>query len=220
MSDAPETPNAPDAGAENFDSLEARREAKRRELEEQKARHKKEGGPSGPRRHGLVIVNTGNGKGKTTAALGLMVRAAGRGLAVKLFQFIKHERAKFGEHRSLEKLGVPFEGLGDGFTWRSKDIDESAALAARGWETAKAAILSGDHDMVVLDEFTYALHFGWVPWADVEATLRARDPKVHVVITGRKALPELVAFADTVTEMTPVKHAYEAGVQAQAGIEH
>ena len=205
---------------EQFATLEERREAKRRELEEQRERHKKDGTPGGARRRGLVIVNTGNGKGKTTAALGLMVRASGRGLNVKLFQFIKHERAKFGEHRSLEKLGVPFEGLGDGFTWRSRDLDHSTALAQAGWAQAKAAILSGEWDMVVLDEFTYALTYGWVAWEDVQDTLQRRNPDVHVIITGRGALAELVAFADTVTDMQPVKHAYQAGIGAQAGIEH
>jgi len=215
-----EPEQTPDAQQDEFATLEERRAAKKAELEEQRARHKKDGGPSGSRRRGLVIVNTGNGKGKTTAALGLMLRASGRGLNVKLFQFIKHERAKFGEHRTLEKLDIPFQGLGDGFTWRSRDLDASAALAENGWQQARAAILSGEWDMIVLDEFTYALKYGWVAWRDVEETLRARDPKVHVVITGRGALPELVAFADTVTEMQPVKHAYEAGIQAQAGIEH
>jgi cob(I)alamin adenosyltransferase len=202
------------------DALRERREAKRAELEAQRARHTKTGGPSGARRKGLVIVNTGNGKGKTTAALGLMLRAQGRGLKVRLLQFIKHERAKFGEHRALERLGVAFDGLGDGFTWRSRDLDASAAMAQEGWARARADILSGEWDMVVLDEFTYALTFGWVGWPEVEETLRARDERVHVVITGRGALPELVDFADTVTEMHLVKHAYEAGVQAQAGIEH
>lgn len=206
--------------SDEFKTLEERRAAKKSELEAQRERHKKEGGPSGARRRGLVIVNTGNGKGKTTAALGLMLRAGGRGLKVKLFQFIKHERAKFGEHRSLEKLELPFQGLGDGFTWRSKDLDQSAALGQAGWEAAKEAILSGEWDMVVLDEFTYALAFGWVAWDDVKAALEARDPKVHVIITGRRALPELIDFADTVTEMQAVKHAYEAGIGAQAGIEH
>lgn len=199
---------------------EERREQAMAELAAQRDAHQKTEGPSGSRRRGLVIVNTGNGKGKTTAALGLMLRASGRGLKVTLFQFIKHERAMFGEHRSLEKLGLTFQGLGDGFTWRSRDLEKSAALAEEGWAQARAAILSGEWDMVVLDEFTYALKYGWVAWPDVEAALRARDPKVHVIVTGRDALPELVAFADTVTEMQPVKHAYEAGIAAQAGIEH
>ena len=167
-----------------------------------------------------MIVNTGDGKGKTTAALGLMMRAHGRGLRVGLFQFIKHEKAKFGEHRALEALGVPFAGLGDGFTWRSQDLDNSAAMAAAGWEVAKAAIQGGEHDLIVLDEFTYALKYGWVGWPEVQAVLEARDPALHVVITGRGALPELIEFADTVTEMGMVKHAYAAGIGAQAGIEH
>ncbi|WP_102127208.1 cob(I)yrinic acid a,c-diamide adenosyltransferase [Deinococcus planocerae] len=197
----------------------ARREAAMRELQEARNTYRKREDLSKGRR-GLLIVNTGKGKGKTTAALGLMLRAHGRGLRVRLFQFLKHENAKFGEHRTLDALGLPYEGLGDGFTWRSRDLENSAALAAHGWELAKGAILSGEHDLVVLDEFTYPLKFGWVAWPDVEATLRARDPGLHVVITGRDALPELVELADTVTEMQPVKHAYEAGIGAQAGIEH
>lgn len=203
------------------DETEVVREAAMRELAAQRDRHRKTDGPTeGSRRRGLIIVNTGHGKGKTTAALGLMLRAAGRGLKVKLFQFVKHERAMFGEHRSLEKLGLPFAGLGDGFTWRSKDLENSAALALAGWGEARAAILSGEWDMVVLDEFTYALKFGWVSWAEVRAALLERDPALHVVITGRDAPPDLVELADTVTEMRPVKHAFEAGVKAQAGIEH
>ena len=190
-----------------------------KQLEVQRDAHTKKDGLSRGRR-GLVMVNTGNGKGKTTAALGLMMRAHGRGLRVQLFQFIKHENAKFGEHRALEALGIPFAGLGDGFTWRSKDLDSSADMAAAGWEQAKTAILSGEHDLVVLDEFTYALKYGWVGWPEVQAVLDRRDPDLHVVITGRGALPELVEYADTVTEMGMVKHAYAAGIGAQAGIEH
>ncbi len=190
-----------------------------KQLEAQRDAHTKKDGLSRGRR-GLVMVNTGNGKGKTTAALGLMMRAHGRGLRVQLFQFIKHENAKFGEHRALEALGIPFAGLGDGFTWRSKDLDSSADMAAAGWEQAKTAILSGQYDLVVLDEFTYALKYGWVGWPEVQAVLDRRDPDLHVVITGRGALPELVEYADTVTEMGMVKHAYAAGIGAQAGIEH
>lgn len=196
-----------------------RRERAMRELSEQRAAYRKKGGLSRGRR-GLLIVNTGGGKGKTTAALGLMLRAHGRGLRVRLFQFLKHEHAKFGEHRALDALGVAYQGLGDGFTWRSRDLEHSAALAAHGWAQARSAIFSGEHDLIVLDEFTYALKYGWVPWTEVEAALRGRDPELHVVITGRGALPELTALADTVTEMQPVKHAYDAGVGAQAGIEH
>lgn len=196
-----------------------RREKAMQDLAAARDAHRKAEGISRGRR-GLLIVNTGNGKGKTTAALGLMLRAHGRGLRVRMFQFLKHESAKFGEHRTLDVLGLPYEGLGDGFTWRSKDLENSAAMAAHGWSLARAAIESGEHDLIVLDEFTYALKYGWVPWPEVEAVLRARDPRLHVVMTGRDALPELIALADTVSEIRPVKHAYEAGIGAQTGIEY
>lgn len=171
-------------------------------------------------RRGLIIINTGHGKGKTTAALGLMMRAHGRGLRTRLFQFIKHEGAKFGEHRSLATLEIPFAGLGDGFSWRSQDLDQSKALAVAGWEEAKAAILSGDYDLVVLDEVTYPVSWGWVDVDDVVNTLQVRPPKVHVVLTGRDAHEKLVETADTVTEMRKIKHAFDADVPAQRGIEH
>jgi len=115
--------------------------------------------PSGDRR-GLLIINTGHGKGKTTAALGLMLRAHGRGLNTRLFQFIKHASAQFGEHRSLNDLGIPYEGLGDGFSWRSQDLAQSQQTAWQGWQQAKAAILSGDYDLIVLDEVTYPVNWG------------------------------------------------------------
>jgi len=196
-----------------------RREAAMQELQEARDNHTKQEGVSKGRR-GLLIVNTGHGKGKTTAALGLMMRAHGRGLKVRLFQFLKHENAKFGEHRTLDVLGLPYEGLGDGFTWRSRDLENSAELAAHGWELAKAAIEAGEQDLIVLDEFTYPLTYGWVSWAEVEATLKVRDPRMHVVITGRDALPELIELADTVSEISPIKHAYAAGIGAQTGIEY
>lgn len=201
------------------DTTRERREAAMRELTEQRDNYRKKEGISKGRR-GLVIVNTGNGKGKTTAALGLMMRAHGRGLRTRMFQFLKHDTAKFGEHRTLDVLGLPYEGLGDGWTWRSKDLENSAELAAHGWTLARAAIESGEYDLIVLDEFTYPLKYGWVPWAEVEEVLRARDPALHVIITGRGALPELVELADTVSEITPVKHAYQAGIGGQQGIEY
>jgi cob(I)alamin adenosyltransferase len=175
--------------------------------------------PLGPRR-GLLMVNTGNGKGKTTAAIGLAVRAIGRGKSVRFFQFMKVGVARFGEHRALEKLGLKLEGLGDGFSWKSKDLDQSAGMAREGWERAAAAIASGDHFLVVLDEFTYPLIYGWLPLEPVVEALKARPEAVHVVITGRRCPPPLVDLADTVTEMQPVKHAFAAGIPAQAGIEH
>ncbi|MFC4638194.1 cob(I)yrinic acid a,c-diamide adenosyltransferase [Deinococcus hohokamensis] len=213
MSEEPRSASALD------EATRARREQAMKELSASRDAHQKKEGVTKGRR-GLVIVNTGKGKGKTTAALGLMMRAHGRGLRVRMFQFLKHENAKFGEHRTLDALEIPYEGLGDGFTWRSRDLENSAAMALHGWELARAAIESGEHDLIVLDEFTYALKYGWVPWPEVEAVLRARDPRLHVVITGRDALPELVALADTVSEIQPVKHAYQAGIGAQTGVEY
>ncbi len=178
--------------------------------------------PEGERR-GLIIVNTGDGKGKSTAAFGLALRAFGRthvhGLAVKIYQFMKVPSARFGEHRMFEQLGLPIEGLGDGFSWKSQDLENSAQLARNGWEKAKAAILSGDNFMVVLDEITYPLIYGWMPLEDVLKTLRERPSHVHVVLTGRRCPPELIELADTVTEMTMIKHAFKAGIPAQRGIE-
>ena len=175
--------------------------------------------PQGQRR-GLIIVNTGHGKGKTTAALGLMMRAHGRGLKTRLFQFIKHESAQFGEHRSLAALGIAFEGLGDGFSWRSQDLERSQAIAQAGWQTAKEAMLQGDYDMIVLDEITYPLNWGWLDSEDVLRSLQARPHKQHVILTGRDAPEALLALADTVTEMHKVKHAFDADIPAQRGIEH
>ena len=178
--------------------------------------------PEGERR-GLVIVNTGDGKGKSTAAFGLALRAHGRSKAVKIFQFMKVPSARFGEHRMFEQLGIPIEGLGDGFSWKSQDLEHSAQLARDGWQRAKAAIMGGEYFMVVLDEFTYPLIYGWMePIGGVEEvvqTLFDRPTHVHVVITGRRCPPEIIELADTVTEMTKIKHAFEAGIPAQRGIE-
>jgi len=174
--------------------------------------------PDGERR-GLVIVNTGNGKGKSTAAFGLALRAHGRGKPVKIFQFMKVPSARFGEHRVFEQLGIPIEGLGDGFSWKSRDLEVSAQLARHGWVRAEAAIRAGELFLVVLDEIMYPLRYGWLALEPVLACLRERPPHVHVVLTGRGCPPELIELADTVTEMGKVKHAYDAGVPAQRGIE-
>ena len=202
--------------------------------------------PEGERR-GLVLVNTGDGKGKSTAAFGLALRAHGRGKAVKIFQFMKVPTARFGEHRAFEQLeafrpapsrpkpdsapsggsedtqcrawGPMIEGLGDGFSWKSQDLERSAQLARDGWEKARAAILSGEFFLVVLDEITYPLIYGWLPLDAVLQTLRERPREVHVVLTGRRCPPEIVELADTVTEMQMVKHAFKAGIPAQRGIE-
>ena len=137
-----------------------------------------------------------------------------------MFQFIKHTGARFGEQRAAGKLGIPIEALGDGFTWLSKDMERTTALAVEQWKRCKEAILEGDEDIVVLDEFTYAMHYGWVPVADVVDTLKRRRDTLHVIITGRYAPQELIDCADLVTEMKLVKHPYEEqGIKAQQGIE-
>ena len=170
-------------------------------------------------RRGLVIVHTGNGKGKSTAAFGLALRAHGRGKAVKIYQFMKVPTARFGEHRMFEQIGIPIEGLGDGFSWKSQDLEHSAQLARDGWEKARATIMGGEHFMVVLDEITYPLIYGWLPLEGVLQTLRDRPKDVHVVLTGRRCPEEIIELADTVTEMKLIKHAFKAGVPAQRGIE-
>jgi cob(I)alamin adenosyltransferase len=173
-------------------------------------------------RKGLIIVNTGNGKGKTTAALGIVMRAWGRDMRVCVIQFMKNEKAHFGEHRAAKKMGVEIISSGDGFSWLSKDLDESAAKAQHGWELAKQRIASGAYDVVVLDEMTYPLSYGWLDWGEVRAWLEEHKPKMlHLIITGRDALPELIEYADLVTEMREVKHPFEQqGIKAQPGIEY
>ncbi len=169
---------------------------------------------------GLVIVNTGNGKGKTTAALGVLLRAWGRGMDVRMFQFIKNTGSRYGEQRAAEKIGLSISALGDGFTWLSKDLDHSGELAAEQWKNCKEAILHGGHDVVVMDELTYALHFGWVSTDELIDTLKQRPRAMHVIITGRDAPEALVEYADLVTEMREIKHPFaEKGIKAQPGIE-
>jgi cob(I)alamin adenosyltransferase len=170
-------------------------------------------------RRGLVMVHTGHGKGKSTAAFGLALRAHGRGNAVKIYQFMKVPSARFGEHRVFEKLGVPIEGLGDGFSWKSRDLEHSAALARDGWARAEATLRAGEHFLVVLDEIMYPLRYGWIPLEPVLQALRERPRHVHVVLTGRDAPQELIDLADTVTEMALIKHHFKSGVPAQRGIE-
>ena len=172
------------------------------------------------RAYGLVIVNTGEGKGKTTAALGVIFRAWGRDMRVRMFQFIKNTSARFGEHRAAGKLDILIEALGDGCTRGSKDMDRTTALALEQWRRCKEAILNGGEDIIVLDEFTYPMHYGWIPVADVIDTLKRRPDPMHVVITGRYAPKELIEYADLVTEMKSIKHPYhDQGVKAQLGIE-
>jgi cob(I)alamin adenosyltransferase len=170
-------------------------------------------------RSGLVTVLTGTGKGKSTTAFGLAMRVHGDGGTLKIYQFMKVPTARFGEHRLFAQLGLPIEGLGDGFSWKSRDLDRSAALALDGWARAEATVRAGAHDMVVLDEIMYPLRYGWIPLERILRCLRERPPHVSIVLTGRNAPAELLAIADEATEMALVKHHFKAGVPAQRGIE-
>ncbi len=171
-------------------------------------------------RRGLVLVNTGDGKGKTTAALGVILRMLGRNKRVALVQFLKHEHGRWGEIRALEQLGLEAIKTGDGFTWMSKDIDATRAKALHGWQVAQTTITSNAYDLVVLDEFTYLLTFAWLDTQEVLSWLHAHKPEpLHLIITGRDAPQALLDYADTATQMTKIKHAYDAGIRARAGIE-
>ncbi|MEI7555322.1 cob(I)yrinic acid a,c-diamide adenosyltransferase [Candidatus Chlorohelix sp.] len=170
-------------------------------------------------RKGLVIVNTGNGKGKTTAAFGLLMRAWGQGLRVCMLQFIKAKTANWGEEKTARKVGIEMIPLGDGFTWLSDNIENDKNLAREGWEICKQKILSGEYDLIVIDEMTYPLKYGWLAWDEVKDVLDNRPKNLHVVITGRYAPPELIDYADLVSEIVEVKHPYNANVKAQKGVE-
>jgi cob(I)alamin adenosyltransferase len=171
---------------------------------------------------GLVIVYTGDGKGKTTAALGLALRAWGHEMRVCVIQFLKNGKIRSGEARAAERLGIDWHALGDGYTWSSRDIQRSRARALAAWQTAQEAIVSGRYDLIVLDEFTHLLHLNWLETGEVVAwLLEHKPPALHVVITGRHAPAALVEMADLVTEMHEVKHPYtEQKLAAQAGIEY
>lgn len=171
-------------------------------------------------RDGLLIVNTGNGKGKSTAALGLLVRAAGYDFSVGMFQFIKSAETRYGEHIAAERLGIEIIPLGDGFTWLSENIEEDRALAERGWARVHDVLSRGVFDVLILDELTYCLKFGWLDTTMVVDALRSRPRGTHVVVTGRDAPQALIDAADIVTEMAVVKHPYrDQGIGAQPGIE-
>jgi cob(I)alamin adenosyltransferase len=171
-------------------------------------------------RKGLVIVNTGNGKGKTTASLGVLFRAWGRGMRLCVVQFIKHEKGNWGEIQAARKLDIEWHVMGDGFTWLSKDIDETAEKTRRAWALAQEKIASGQYDLILLDEMTYTFHHNWLDIQQVITWLKEnKPPELHIIITGRGAPPELVEYADLVTEMIEIKHPYQSGIKAQPGIE-
>ena len=171
---------------------------------------------------GLLIVHTGNGKGKTTCALGLLMRAAGRGLKCCMIQFMKSRNDRYGEHVSAEKLGIEVHTMGDGFTWDTKNPEQDIKTARDTWALCVDKLRSRDYDMLVFDELVYVLSYKWLPADEILAEIkeaRATQPALHIVVTGRDAPAELIEAADLVTEMTEIKHPFSAGIRAQQGIE-
>ena len=168
----------------------------------------------------LVVVNTGDGKGKSSAAFGMMVRGVARGWNVAVVQFIKSGDWKVGEEKVGRQLGVDWWTIGEGFTWDSDDLSRDEAVAREGWAQAKAIIDAGEHQLVILDELTYLMTFNWLPVTDVVTAIAGRPSHVNIIVTGRDAPAELIELADTVTEMREVKHAYRQGIRAMRGIDY
>jgi cob(I)alamin adenosyltransferase len=168
----------------------------------------------------IVVVNTGDGKGKSTAAFGIVMRAVARKWRVAVVQFLKSGDWHVGEEEVARRLGVEWLALGTGFTWDSENISQDQAVAQAAWAQAKAIIEAGEHRLVVLDEITYPMMGGWIDTDDVVSTIANRPEDVSVVATGRDAPAALVEVADTVTEMRKIKHAYDAGILAKKGIDY
>ena len=177
--------------------------------------------PTGGRQaESLVVLNTGNGKGKSSAAFGIMVRGIARDWKVAVVQFVKSSEWKVGEEKVGRQLGVDWYALGGGFTWDSSNLQHDIDLARAAWAQAAELITAGNHDLVILDELTYLCAWGWVDTTGVAEVIRNRPSHVNIVITGRAAPPEFVDVADTVTEMHHVKHAYDSGILAKRGIDY
>jgi cob(I)alamin adenosyltransferase len=174
----------------------------------------------------VLAVHTGPGKGKSTAAFGMALRAWNQGWSIGVFQFVKSAKWKVGEEHALKVLGASGEGgtvawhkMGEGWSWVQREIAESEDAAREGWEQVKRDLAAETYRFYVLDEFTYPMHWGWIDVDEVLEVLSARPSTQHVVITGRHAPEKLVAVADLVTEMTKVKHPMDAGRKGQQGIE-
>lgn len=172
------------------------------------------------RAESIILVNTGHGKGKSSAAFGVMSRGWARGWRVGVVQFIKSGKWKTGEKKLADHLEIEWHTLGDGFTWESEDLDETAAKGRHAFNVAKEMLISGNYDLLIFDELTYAVKYGWVDVNEVTSALISRSPKTNVVITGRDCPQEIIDIADTVTEMRKIKHAYEKGIGAKKGIEY
>ncbi|TFW10074.1 cob(I)yrinic acid a,c-diamide adenosyltransferase [Oxalobacteraceae bacterium OM1] len=172
------------------------------------------------RHAGVLVVNTGNGKGKSSSAFGMAIRALGHGMQVGVVQFIKGAKST-GEELFLQRFPeqVQFHAMGEGYTWETQDRERDIACAERAWEKACGFLRDPDTGLVVLDELNIALKYRYLDICRVIDDLNGRPEMQHVIVTGRGALPELVAIADTVTEMQPVKHAFAVGIAAQAGVE-
>ncbi len=170
--------------------------------------------------NGLTMIFTGNGKGKTTSALGLAFRALGHNFPVSIIQFIKGSW-KYGELESAKRFEdlLDFHVMGKGFTWKSENLAEDIKAAREAWDFAAKTIQAGKHSLVILDELTYLIKYDMVAEEEILAVLRGKPEAMHVVITGRDASPGLVDFADLVTEMREIKHPYNKGIKAQKGIE-
>lgn len=171
-------------------------------------------------RQSIVLINTGDGKGKSSAAFGVMTRGWARGWTVGVVQFLKGGTWKIGERKLAEHLDIEWHTLGDGFTWESTDMDETIAKGRHAWEIAKEKLASGDYNLLILDELTYTMKYEWVEIAEVVDAVVNRAEGTNVVITGRNAPQELIDIADTVTEMKKIKHAYDKGIKAMKGIEY
>ncbi|MEL6735025.1 MAG: cob(I)yrinic acid a,c-diamide adenosyltransferase [Pseudomonadota bacterium] len=172
------------------------------------------------REKGLVIVHTGKGKGKSTAAFGMVFRALGNGMKVGVVQFVKGKWGT-GERAILEKLGdqVTMETMGEGFTWETQDRQRDIDAARTAWEKAKAMIMDDEHAMVLCDELNIVLRYDYLPIEEIVETLRNKPEMKHVIVTGRNAKDDLIDLADLVTDMTMIKHPFRDGVKAQVGIE-
>jgi cob(I)alamin adenosyltransferase len=171
---------------------------------------------------GLILLYTGNGKGKTTAALGQVLRASGHGFKVAIVQFIKNMK-NTGEIKAAKKIfadHLEIYPMGTGFTWNAKDTEELRQAAEKGWALAKEKINSGQYCMVILDELTYTLNYGLLDQDEVITFLEQKPDPLHIIITGRDASDELINLADLVTEMKEIKHPYQNGVKAAKGIEY
>lgn len=176
--------------------------------------------PASHRVPSLILVHTGDGKGKSTSAFGTAIRAVARGWKVAVIQFLKSGEWSVGEEKVGRQLGIDWWAMGDGFTWDSEDLEESQAIAMAAWERARSVIQSGEYGLVVLDEVTYPVNWGWIDIGDVVAVLEGRPETVSVILTGRDAAEQLIEVAHTVTEMRNVKHAFDQGIMAKRGIDY